>query len=336
MPCPPLAPLADRAVLFFADVSSRSALEVLLLDDDFHVYATLGGRTIRITNRYREIVVEVPTVRALVEWMVAFQTFYGDVLRRHEAPEQAGRFHLFSESNQLRPHASFAPLRFNSDAVWMVDGQAVYASMARAILDARSEIFIAGACCFALRCVLRVRSPLRRRRWSWRLVAGWWVTPDVPLIRVAGSRFVTLADLLRMKAREGVMVYVLLYREVASALPSLRSDRAKQRLRDIHPNVRVLRHPNHLSIMNKFESAMYWSHHEKIVVVDQMIAIVGGIDLCPGRFDTADHVLADESASTFNDDDYYNPCVSGSTSCPAAVNAYVLLPASCHRRVLPR
>lgn len=28
-----------------------------------------------------------------------------------------------------------------------------------------------------------------------------------------------------------------------------------------------------------------WSHHEKIVVIDQKIAYIGGLDLCYGRYD---------------------------------------------------
>lgn len=28
-----------------------------------------------------------------------------------------------------------------------------------------------------------------------------------------------------------------------------------------------------------------WSHHDKMVVIDQKIAFVGGIDLCYGRWD---------------------------------------------------
>ena len=36
-----------------------------------------------------------------------------------------------------------------------------------------------------------------------------------------------------------------------------------------------------------------WSHHEKIVVIDQTLAFVGGIDLCFGRYDDSCHRLAD-------------------------------------------
>lgn len=35
------------------------------------------------------------------------------------------------------------------------------------------------------------------------------------------------------------------------------------------------------------EVTLYWSHHEKLVVVDNMIACIGGLDLCFGRWDTS-------------------------------------------------
>ena len=40
---------------------------------------------------------------------------------------------------------------------------------------------------------------------------------------------------------------------------------------------------------------MYWSHHQKIVVIDQKIAFIGGIDLCFGRYDTQKHPLVDDN-----------------------------------------
>lgn len=36
-----------------------------------------------------------------------------------------------------------------------------------------------------------------------------------------------------------------------------------------------------------------WAHHEKIVVIDQTVAFVGGIDLCYGRWDNHEHRLTD-------------------------------------------
>lgn len=46
----------------------------------------------------------------------------------------------------------------------------------------------------------------------------------------------------------------------------------------------VLRHPDHAKA-----GVFLWAHHEKVVVVDQTYAFVGGIDLCYGRWDDSHH-----------------------------------------------
>ena len=46
-------------------------------------------------------------------------------------------------------------------------------------------------------------------------------------------------------------------------------------LGSLHENIKIIRHP--------IISPVRWSHHQKIVCVDQNIAFVGGIDLCFGR-----------------------------------------------------
>lgn len=56
-----------------------------------------------------------------------------------------------------------------------------------------------------------------------------------------------------------------------------------------------MRHPDHVS------SAVYlWAHHEKIIVVDQSVAFVGGIDLAYGRWDDREHRLTDIGSVTLS------------------------------------
>lgn len=50
----------------------------------------------------------------------------------------------------------------------------------------------------------------------------------------------------------------------------------------------VMRHPDHVS-----SSVYLWAHHEKLVIVDQSVAFVGGIDLAYGRWDDDEHRLTD-------------------------------------------
>ncbi|XVE82197.1 hypothetical protein DITRI_Ditri15bG0128100 [Diplodiscus trichospermus] len=178
------------------------------------------------------------------------------------------------------PHrfGSFAPPRGltedGSQAQWFIDGRAAFDAIASSIEDAKSEIFI----------------------------CGWWLCPELYLRRPfrehASSR---LDALLEAKAKEGVQIYILLYKELALAL-KINSVYSKRKLLSIHENVRVLRYPDH------FSTGVYlWSHHEKLVIVDYQICFIGGLDLCFGRYDTFEHKVGDNPPSLWPGKDYYNP-----------------------------
>lgn len=49
------------------------------------------------------------------------------------------------------------------------------------------------------------------------------------------------------------------------------------------------------------------SHHEKLVIIDYQICFIGGLDLCFGRYDTAEHRVGDCTPVTWPGKDYYNP-----------------------------
>ncbi|XP_021282622.1 phospholipase D zeta 2 isoform X2 [Herrania umbratica] len=178
------------------------------------------------------------------------------------------------------PHrfGSFAPPRgLNEDgsqAQWFIDGKAAFEAIASSIEKAKSEIFI----------------------------TGWWLCPELYLRRPFQSNSSSrLDDLLEAKAKQGVQIYILLYKEVSIAL-KINSLYSKKLLRNIHENVRVLRYPDHLS------TGIYlWSHHEKLVIVDYQICFIGGLDLCFGRYDTVEHRVGDCPPITWPGKDYYNP-----------------------------
>ena len=47
---------------------------------------------------------------------------------------------------------------------------------------------------------------------------------------------------------------------------------------------------------------VYWIlQHEKICVIDETIAFMGGFDLCFGRWDTPDHSLVDDRPKGYDD-----------------------------------
>lgn len=56
------------------------------------------------------------------------------------------------------------------------------------------------------------------------------------------------------------MVYILLWNETKIATP-LASAYVREQMEGLHPNIKVLLHPLHMPVK--------WSHHQKIVAVDQ-------------------------------------------------------------------
>jgi phospholipase D1/2 len=49
------------------------------------------------------------------------------------------------------------------------------------------------------------------------------------------------------------------------------------------------------------------SHHEKLVIVDNHICFIGGLDLCFGRYDSPEHKVGDVPPLMWPGKDYYNP-----------------------------
>uniref|UniRef100_A0A669R1J6 Phospholipase n=1 Tax=Phasianus colchicus TaxID=9054 RepID=A0A669R1J6_PHACC len=115
-----------------------------------------------------------------------------------------------------------------------------------------------------------------------------WLSPEIFMKRpvVEGNRW-RLDCILKRKAQQGVRIFVILYKEVELAL-GINSEYSKRTLMHLHPNIKVMRHPDHVS-----SSVYLWAHHEKLVIVDQSVAFVGGIDLAYGRWDDDEHRLTD-------------------------------------------
>ena len=163
---------------------------------------------------------------------------------------------------------SFAPVRPNCHAQWLVDGRDYMWNVSRAINMAKDVIYI----------------------------HDWWLSPELYMRRPAAiSKKWRLDRLLKRKAEEGVKVFVIMYRNIQSAIP-IDSEYSKFSLLDLHPNVFVQRSPNQIR-----QGTFFWAHHEKICIVDHMVAFVGGIDLCFGRWDTPQHEVADDKLTGFEE-----------------------------------
>jgi len=124
-------------------------------------------------------------------------------------------------------------------------------------------------------------------------IADWWMSPELWLKRPVSEKdyisffkknnMTRLMDILEYKAKAGVKIYILLYYECSIAI-KLNSKHTQDTLEKLHKNIMVTRHPT-----DKLD--LMWSHHEKLVIIDQGIGYVGGLDLCWGRYDTNEHPI---------------------------------------------
>ncbi|PFH59167.1 hypothetical protein XA68_12728 [Ophiocordyceps unilateralis] len=161
---------------------------------------------------------------------------------------------------------SFAPVRTGVHAQWLVDGRDYMWNVSRAINMARDVIYI----------------------------HDWWLSPELYTRRPACiSQKWRLDRLLQRKAREGVKIFIIIYRNVEAAIP-IDSEYTKSSLLNLHPNIFVQRSPNQFK-KNQF----FFAHHEKILIVDHDVAFLGGIDLCFGRWDCPQHPIVDDKPTGF-------------------------------------
>ena len=158
-------------------------------------------------------------------------------------------------------YESSFPVRPNNQVRYFVDGIYYFNEVCENLLRAKREVFI----------------------------TDWWLSPEMYLKRPT-NRFKNsqVFEVLGTIADRGVLVYVHIYKEVSFAL-TLNSLHTKNMLQKRNPNIKVVRHP-HRSVRG---GEFLWTHHEKIVCIDQEIAFIGGLDLCYGRMDTSEHRLKD-------------------------------------------
>ena len=149
-------------------------------------------------------------------------------------------------------------------------------------------------------------------------IEDWWLSPELFLRRPPFFNQEWRVDqVIKRAAERGVQVYVIVYKEVQQAL-TCNSAHTKHALRALcpegskgHGNIHVLRHPDHNVFENMGDMTLYWAHHEKFIVIDYHLAFIGGLDLCYGRWDSQQHMLADVHPSgvqneVFPGQDYNN------------------------------
>ena len=200
-----------------------------------------------------------------------FKNFFEKEYWRNELEKRKKNYELLYGKNKYNAYEN--KKKFNL-CKWFVDGKDYFEDLFQKLMEAKSSIYI----------------------------ADWWLSPEVFLRRPVydktyidmaekkiltkdfGQNMTRLMDVLDYKCRQGVKVYILIYYEVSLVMP-LNSKYTEETFKKINPKIKVTRHPA------KDDFTYSWTHHEKLVIIDQMIGYVGGLDLCWGRYDTNNHPI---------------------------------------------
>lgn len=167
-------------------------------------------------------------------------------------------------------------------------------------------------------------------------ITGWSVYTEISLIRDSrrpkSGGDITIGELLKKKASEGVRVLMLVWDDRTSVgllkkdgLMATHDEETAQFFQNTDVNcVLCPRNPDGGgSIVQGAQISTMFTHHQKIVVVDsempnggsqsrRIVSFVGGLDLCDGRYDTPFHSLF-RTLDTAHHDDFHQPNFTGAS-----------------------
>ena len=241
---------------------------VYWFDEDFELWPE-KDKILTIKNLSRKLV-------------LSFDTRFERDLWRKEIEE---RVEIKKDELLSNIYHSFTSQKSDCGAKWFVDADSYFTYLFEQLKSARETVYI----------------------------TDWFMSPELALVRPVNyndyigqnkdykkhlnfSNVKRLMDVFYLLAKRGVKIYILLFCEISLAL-GINSFYTKKVLKNLHENIKVTRHP-------KGTSSILWSHHEKLVIIDQKIAFVGGLDLCWGRYDTGKHPIVEEENSSHT---YYYP-----------------------------
>lgn len=168
-------------------------------------------------------------------------------------------------------------------------------------------------------------------------ITGWSVYTKITLVRDLRRQKpggeLTLGELLKKKASEGVRVLMLVWDDRTSVkllkkdgVMGTHDEDTGSYFHDTGVHcVLCPRNPgNGESIVQDLEISTMFTHHQKILVVDsempnvlkcekrRIVSFIGGIDLCDGRYDTPFHSLF-RTLHTAHHDDFHQPNFAGAS-----------------------
>ncbi|KAL8902135.1 MAG: hypothetical protein Q9207_004867 [Kuettlingeria erythrocarpa] len=263
--------------------------------------------------------------------------------------------------SSLNRFGSFAAQRSGNDIKWYVDGCGYMWAVSRALEQARESIWILD---WWLSPELYLRRPPARNE-QYRIdrmlqaaaqrgvrvniivykevtqaLTRKYLSPTIPryldsLLPRHTDRLSSALCRAGLAATFASLEYVEAENQLMNPLVAVCSSHTKHALENLHPNISVFRHPDHLpdaqtvqssfisSLQNMSLSAktaaslpidalkavygmnddviLYWAHHEKLCLVDGKTAFMGGLDLCYGRWDLNQHPIADCHPTNLDD-----------------------------------
>ncbi|OAY65181.1 Phospholipase D alpha 1 [Ananas comosus] len=157
-------------------------------------------------------------------------------------------------------------------------------------------------------------------------VAGWSVNVNITLVRdpermIPGAEGVTVGELLKRKAAEGVAVLVMVWQDRTSVSFLGNAGLMKTHDEETHKYfegsaVKCFLCPRNadptLTAVQHVEVGTEFTHHQKTVTLDapasdgsssrHVVSFVGGIDICGGRYDDESHTLFRDLDTTYLND----------------------------------
>ena len=267
----------DDCIYYMDKSDSENGKNVYFFDRDTLVNINKNESEINITNNSRSLILK-------------FKTFFEVNIWYNEIKKKVDTMKKIIENN---PYEAYTNMKRGNKAHWFADGEKYFADLSEKLMEAKESIFI----------------------------TDWWMSPELWLVRPVqinsylslaylkrktkeSPPYVRLMDILYQCANRGVKVYIQIFADnLALTLDSVYTQNT---LTELHENIHVIRHPyNNVKFL--------WSHHEKLVIIDQIIGYVGGLDLCWGRFDTNEHPIY-EQENKANDPHYLFPGIDYSNA----------------------
>ena len=262
--------LKDDMICYLNDPNTLIGKNVYWFDENINI-TPLDETSLQITNLSRSLTLKFNSV------------FERDLWEK----EINIRIEKIAKEITNNEYQSFTSQKINCGAKWFVDGHDYFEYLRIQLLSATESVFITD---WFLSPELALKRPVNYNNFLGEKT----IAENKKHLNIYNAT--RLMDIFYVLAKKGVKIYILLFCEPTLAL-AINSLYTKRTLQSLHPNIKITRHP-------KGTQSILWSHHEKLVIIDQKIAFVGGLDLCWGRYDTNQHPVVEEK-NKYNT--YYYP-----------------------------